>query len=156
MKYEVGMIGFVYPNPKSVFSSLISYTTEGYFSHCFQFVKVKKDDIQIAHAIFPNGVTIENLTRRMNGRAFDVMRIKNIIDEDRLIKWWHSHQNRKYDWLYYFGYIMKKTHIQNPFAYTCNEAIIAATQEAGVTLKGDSPVTLSKDKHLEYVTTIIT
>jgi len=150
MKYKIGMVGFVYPNPRSVISSLISYKTKGYYSHCFQFLG---NDI-IGHSIFPHGILIEDLTTHLQGRVFDVFKIKYVIDEKRLIKWWCSHQKQRYDYLYYLGYLMKKSHIQNPLAYTCNEAVVSATREAGVSLHGNSPAELAKDKRLEYIATI--
>jgi hypothetical protein len=89
----------------------------------------------------------------LKSRVFDVMRIDGLITEN-VVEWWVMNCGRKYDWLYYIGYGLQKAHIQNPLAYTCNEAVIEAVGASGVALSGRSPSELSKDKNLKYIATV--
>jgi hypothetical protein len=156
IKYQVGDIGFVYPNINNIWSCLIAKFTHGYFTHCFQIVLVDGDDVHICHSRFPYGIKSDLLHKQFAGRAFDIMRTKKELDMSKVGLWWFRHRNKRYDWLYYFGYPLRKIfHIQNPFAYTCNEAIIGACKADGVKLKGSSPTKLAKDKELEYVITMM-
>jgi len=155
MIYQIGDIGFLYPEPRNIFSCIISGIT-GDFTHCFQVIEIDGDNVYIAHSKFPQGIKIELLHKRMSCRAFDLMRIKGNIDIDRLVWWWYMHLKRRYDWLYYIGYALKKSHIiQLPYAYTCNEAIIEACRFAGIKLRGNSPSALAKDEGLEYISTLL-
>ena len=154
-KVKVGDIGFVYASPNSIILSVIAYHTQGYYSHCFQVISKNKGEIFIGESVFPCGIRIIDIEESLRDRIVDIYRPIDKLNNRAMVRWWVENQGKKYDWLYYIGYILKKFNIQNSQAYTCNEAVIEACYAGGVKLSGNSPVALSKDRQLEYISTIV-
>ena len=153
--FEDGDLLFMYANPKSFFSVKIGVATKGSYSHCLQVVDATKIscDTLVADSRFPKGIGIRSLCEAVGDRLVDVMRLKDTakLNPYLLHAWWVEHQKKRYDCLYYLGYVLKKSRLQVPWAYTCNESVISATKYAGVSLRGRSPNELARDPQLKYV-----
>jgi len=152
MELKEGYIGFLYPDLRSIFSTLICYFSKGVYTHTFFIYSIDKK-ITIAESRFPKGIILDDL-KKFKGRNIDFYEVKGLTKTqlNEIKKWFKLNIGKPYDVLYLMTYPLKKLfHLQLKSCFTCNEAVYYALKWAGIHLeKWKTPSEIAQSKYLVY------